>query len=384
MTSQQIIVLSTPVFLGLMALEWWIGRLRGQNTYRLHDAMASMGLGIISQLANFLARGIAFGTYVLVYREFALWELPTTAAWVWISGLLLYDLCFYCHHRAGHRVAFLWATHAVHHQSEDYNLSTALRQPATNWLAGWVFYLPLAILGYPPQVIAVVGLIDILYQFWIHTELIGRMRWLDGIFNTPSNHRVHHAVNEEYLDRNYGGILILWDRCFGTYSRERPDLPCVYGTRTPLKSWNPLRANFQVFASLLRESSHVTNWRDKLLLWIKPPGWRPADVAARYPKVQFEIHRHERYDPVVSARRQMVSVALFLGTLAGVTWLQWNSYRLDDAMITLGTILAVITISLIGWLGSEKISDTGGPRGAGAHEPPVLARPAGQIRDPQA
>jgi len=360
MTSQQIIVLSTPVFLGLMALEWWIGRLRGQNTYRLHDAMASMGLGIISQLANFLARAIAFGTYVLVYREFALWELPATAAWVWISGLLLYDLCFYCHHRAGHRVAFLWATHAVHHQSEDYNLSTALRQPATGWLAGWVFYLPLAVLGYPPQVIAVVGLIDILYQFWIHTELIGRMRWLDGIFNTPSNHRVHHAVNEEYLDRNYGGILILWDRWFGTYSKERPDLPCVYGTRTPLKSWNPLRANFQVFASLLRDSSRATNWRDRLLLWLKPPGWRPADVVARYPKVPFEIHRHERYDPVVSATRQMVSVALFLGTLAGVTWLQWNSHRLNDAMIVLGTVLAVIAISLIGWLGSGKTPDIAG------------------------
>ena len=232
----------------------------------------------------------------MVCREFALWELPADAAWVWVTGLLLYDLCFYWHHRAGHRVAFLWATHAVHHQSEDYNLSTALRQPATNWLAGWVFYLPMALLGYPPAVLATVGLIDILYQYWIHTQHVGRLGWLDRWLNTPSNHRVHHAVNDEYLDRNYGGIFIIWDRMFGSFTVERDELPCVYGTRLPLRSWDPLWANVQVFAATARESMRATRWWDKLLVRLKPPGRRLGRGGA-VPQAAFDVRGVVLYDP---------------------------------------------------------------------------------------
>ncbi|MEN9543611.1 MAG: hypothetical protein RLZZ598_444, partial [Pseudomonadota bacterium] len=217
MTSAQIIVLATPVFLGLIALEWWIGRRRGRDTYRFNDALSSIGLGIGSQIVGVFGGALMLAVYVLAYRHLALFELSASDGWVWVVGLVLYDLCYYWHHRLGHTVALFWAAHVVHHQSEDYNLSTALRQTGSGWIGGWVFYLPMAILGFPPLVYAIVALIDLLYQYWVHTQQIGRLGGFDRWFCAPSNHRVHHAVNERYLDRNYGGILLVWDRLFGSY-----------------------------------------------------------------------------------------------------------------------------------------------------------------------
>ena len=168
--------------------------------------------------------------------------------------MLLYDFLYYWLHRAGHEVNILWAAHVVHHQSEDYNLSTALRQTSTGGLLGWIFYLPMALLGFPVSVFVGVALIDLLYQFWVHTEQIGKLGWFDRVFCSPSNHRAHHAVNDRYLDRNYGGILILWDRLFGTFveedDRDRP----IYGTRSPLRSFNPLWANAEVYWATLVEA----------------------------------------------------------------------------------------------------------------------------------
>ena len=179
---------------------------------------------------------------------------------MWIGALLAYDFCYYWLHRAGHRVAVLWAAHVVHHQSEDYNLSTALRQTSSGFLFGWIFYLPLAVAGVPPLVFGTVALIDLLYQFWVHTQQVGKLGWFDRWFCSPSNHRVHHAVNERYLDKNYGGILIVWDRLFGTFAEEDDAEPCVYGTRAPLRSWNPVWANLQVYRDLWLDS-----WRARVL-----------------------------------------------------------------------------------------------------------------------
>ena len=348
----QIIVLATPVFLALMALDWWIGRLRGRDSYRLHDAMASVGLGMISQLSNFLARAVGFGIYLVVYQEFSFWQLPTDAAWVWLSSLLLYDFLYYWHHRAGHRVALFWAAHAVHHQSQDYNLSTALRQTSTGWVAGWVFYLPMALAGYPPLVFAFVALIDLLYQYWVHTQQVGRLGWFDRWFSSPSNHRVHHAVNDEYLDKNYGGILIVWDRIFGSFTEERDDLPCVYGTRLPLRSWNPLWANLQVYTEMARDTFRAARWRDKLQVWLKPPGWRPADVAARFPKEPFDLHRVEFYDPAMAPSIKAGAAALFVLTLGGVAWILWNADRLGDWQVAGGTAVAIVSLNVVSWLGN--------------------------------
>jgi hypothetical protein len=177
------------------------------------------------------------------------------------------------------------------------------------------------VLGVPVEVFAVVAVIDLLYQYWIHTELVPKLGWFDRVFASPSNHRVHHAVNDRYLDRNYGGIFILWDRLFGTFAEERDDEPVVYGTRAPLRSWNPLWANVEVYWALAKDAWHARRWRDKLQVWIAPPGWRPADVAERFPKPAFDIARAE-YDPPVSTTMRAYAFAQFLLLLAlGVDFL---------------------------------------------------------------
>jgi sterol desaturase/sphingolipid hydroxylase (fatty acid hydroxylase superfamily) len=355
MTGPQIIVLATPVFLALIAVEFIVGWRRGRNTYRLNDALNSIGLGVMSQVTGLYGRLLRIGLYTLAFEHLALWRLPADALWTWAFALIAYDFCYYWLHRAGHRVAVLWAAHAVHHQSEDYNLSTALRQTSSGFLLGWVFYLPLAVLGVPPLVFGIVALIDLLYQYWVHTQQIGKLGWFDRWFCSPSNHRVHHAVNDRYLDKNYGGILIVWDRLFGTFVEEDDREPIVYGTRAPLRSWNPVWANLQVYRDLCTDSWHARSWADKLRVWLKPPGWRPADVAARHPKPAFDLARVERYDPVVGRGANVAALGLFLVVLGATTALLWNAHVLDAATQAAGVAGIVVLLWLIGALTTPRL-----------------------------
>ena len=350
LTGPQVIVLATPVFLALIALEFGVGLARGRNTYRLNDALNSLGLGVMSQVTGVFGRLLRIGLYTLAFDHVALVRLDAASPWVWLFGLLAYDLCYYWLHSAGHRVAVLWAAHAVHHQSEDYNLSTALRQTSSGFLLGWLFYLPLAVAGVPPLVFGVVALVDLLYQYWVHTQQIGRLGWFDRWFCSPSNHRAHHAVNERYLDRNYGGILIVWDRLFGTFTEEDDAEPCVYGTRSPLRSWNPLWANLQVYRDLALDSWRAASWADKLRVWLKPPGWRPADVARRWPKPAFDLAAMTRYDPSVSPARQWLAGALFLLALGATSVYLWFSHELTLRDQVLGAVGIVVLLWAIGAL----------------------------------
>ena len=331
MTDAQVIVLATPVFLLLIAVEFLVGLRRGRNTYRLADALNSIGLGILSQLAGVFSKFMLVGIYTLLFVHVSLWQLSAGSPWVWLGGLLLYDLCYYWHHRLGHTVALLWAAHVVHHQSEDYNLSTALRQTSSGWVAGWLFYLPMAVLGFPPLVFGAVALIDLLYQYWVHTQQIGKLGWFDRWFCAPSNHRVHHAVNDKYLDRNYGGILIVWDRLFGTFQAEDDAEPCVYGTRGPLRSWNPLWANLHNYAEMAQDSWRARSWADKLRVWFTHPGWRPADVAAQWPRPAFEIARVQRFDPPLSRGGAWAASGLFVALLGATTAFLWNVHAMGLA-----------------------------------------------------
>jgi sterol desaturase/sphingolipid hydroxylase (fatty acid hydroxylase superfamily) len=351
MTPAQIIVLATPVFLGAIAIELAIGLIRGHNTYRLHDAMTSIGLGMLSQLVGLFTKLLTIGLYVLVFEHVALWRLPSDSIAVWVGALLLYDLCYYWLHRAGHRVGVLWAAHVVHHQSEDYNLSTALRQTSSGALCGWLFYLPMAVIGVPPLVFGTVALIDLLYQFWVHTQQVGKLGWFDRWFCSPSNHRVHHAVNDRYLDRNYGGILIVWDRLFGSFEEEHDDEPCVYGARDALRSFNPLWANLQFYARMARDAWYTRSWWDKLRLWVMPPGWRPADVAVRFPKPEFRIEAVQLYDPMMSPRAQVAALLLFVVLLLGVCVLLWHSHQWSLPTLLGGTALVVAGLWLLGRFG---------------------------------
>jgi len=361
MTGAQIIVLATPVFLLLIGIEFLVGRWRGRNTYRLNDALNSIGLGVMSQIVGVFSALLTVAIYVFAFEHASLWQLSVREPWVWVVGLVFYDLCYYWVHRFGHTMALMWAAHVVHHQSEDYNLSTALRQTSSGWLVSWIFYLPMAVAGVPPLVFGVVALVDLLYQFWVHTEQVGKLGWFDRWFCAPSNHRVHHAVNDKYLDKNYGGILIVWDRLFGTYIAEDDAEPCIYGTRGPLRSWNPLWANLHNYADMVKDSWRAGSWADKLRVWFKHPGWRPADVAARWPKPPFDIAqaRAARYDPSMSRGAQWLAAALFLVVLNATTVFLWFSHRLS-MVEQLGAVLAIMALLwAVGWICERSVFSRG-------------------------
>ncbi len=336
MSPSQIIVLAIPFFLLLIALEFAWGLRKGRNTYRLDDAINSISLGMLSQISAIFTRVLRVGIYTAVYSSVALVPLEDARSfWLtvpgWVLALLFYDLCYYWYHRMMHESAVLWASHVVHHQSQDYNLSTALRQTSSGALLGWIFYIPMALAGVPPLVFGIVALIDLLYQFWVHTEHVPKLGWFDRWFCSPSNHRVHHAVNDNYVDKNYGGILIIWDRIFGTFRDEDLAEPCVYGTRGPLDSWDPLWANTEVYAALARDSWHTARWSDKLRVWLKPPGWRPADVAARFPKPAFDIHKVRRFEPPMSRAVQWFAGLQFAGLMVAVGVFMWVADGLAPA-----------------------------------------------------
>ena len=216
-----LIATAVPFFLLAIAAEWLWGRVSGRDTYRLNDSISSLTLGGLSQARRFVALGIGGSVYawLVTVTPFASWRLD---GWMgWVLAFILYDLCYYWSHRAGHEIKLFWASHAVHHQSEDYNLSTALRQTSTGFLFGWIFYTPLFFIGVPGEMMVTVGALNLIYQFWVHTEHVGELGWFEYVFVSPSNHRVHHARNTCYLDRNYGGVFIVWDRILAPISGNR-------------------------------------------------------------------------------------------------------------------------------------------------------------------
>jgi sterol desaturase/sphingolipid hydroxylase (fatty acid hydroxylase superfamily)/uncharacterized membrane protein YhhN len=338
MSPFQVIVLATPVFLLLIALEFAWSRTRasrtynagGQQPYRLNDAINSVSLGVLSQLSGVLTKLLTVGIYAAVFGAVAIYpKLEFWNTWYgYVIALLFYDLCYYWLHRAGHVVALFWAAHVVHHQSQHYNLSTALRQTSSGALFGWIFYLPMAIAGVPPLVFGIVALIDLLYQFWVHTEQVGKLGWFDRVFCSPSNHRVHHAVNDPYIDRNYGGLLVVWDRMFGSFQEERDDEPCVYGTRGQLNSWDPLWANAEVYWALAKDSWATRRWSDKVRIWFKPPGWQPEDLKLTHPKPAFRLENVTTYNPPLTVAQQWFAALQFVLALGAVSWFLWNADRI--------------------------------------------------------
>ncbi|MDY7577769.1 sterol desaturase family protein [Herbaspirillum sp. RTI4] len=319
---EKIIVYVIPVFFVLIGMELAYGYFSRKNTYRLNDAISSLNQGLISQLVTLVTQFFQIGLYALVYRFVSIFPHATfwgtTAGW--ILAVLLFDFCDYWLHRMGHVNALMWAAHAVHHQSQDFNFSTALRQESTVVFIGWIFYLPMALLGVPPEQFAIAGLIVLVYQFWIHTEHVGKLGWFDKVFSSPSNHRVHHAVNDHYLDKNYGGMLIIWDRMFGTFMEEKE--PCVYGTRTPLQSWDPVWAVVSGYWQLAQSASRLPRWQDKLLIWFKAPGWSPASLP--YEGSTFDLDAARRqFDSDLSRSAIALTVLQFSFLLTATAALLW-------------------------------------------------------------
>jgi sterol desaturase/sphingolipid hydroxylase (fatty acid hydroxylase superfamily) len=255
-------------------VELLINKLKKTNYYRFNDAVANLNSGILSQIVGVFTKIVTIGVYIWIYEHYRIVENIPNAWYTWLLLFIGVDFFYYWFHRLSHEISVLWGTHVVHHQSEEYNLSVALRQSATQTFGSFWFYLPLAFIGFPPLLFATIAAIQTLYQFWIHTKLIHKMpAWFEYVFNTPSHHRVHHGVNPKYIDRNHGGTLIIFDRMFGTFQAEEEEVH--YGITSQLNTWNVAVANFDYYAWIARQLKQVRNAKDFFRVMIKPPGWRP-------------------------------------------------------------------------------------------------------------
>ncbi len=341
-----IITLAVPAFFVLIVIEYFYGIFIGKNTYRLNDTLTSISLGMISRFPVMLNLGVQSLIFIYISKYINLGLLSVKNPFTWIAAFLLYDLSYYWMHRMHHEIKILWATHSVHHHGEDYNLATALRQTSTGWLWKWIFYVPMMLIGVPGEVFVTVAGINLVYQFWVHTEHIGHLGFLEKIFITPMNHRIHHAKNKEYIDANYGGVFIIWDRMFGTYTPQRDDLKPVYGTATPLNSWNPIWANFQVYSIMIKDTIKTKLWRNKIKVWFSETYWRPEDcVEEKDPREFFK-----KYNPKITLDVKLFSLVqiLFTTTVFNVVFI--NASLISYNEIILFGISLVALASLTGFL----------------------------------
>jgi sterol desaturase/sphingolipid hydroxylase (fatty acid hydroxylase superfamily) len=345
---EKYVALAVPFFFALIGFELLVLRTRGpRGAYRFADSITNLSCGIGQQVLEPFFKSVALLPYAWLWVHARLFDLSPRSPFTWAGMVVGVDLFFYAFHRASHRVGFLWAVHAVHHQSEEYNLSVALRQPWLQSLFAPFFYLPLAVLGFPPILYPAAVTIDTLYQFWIHTRAIGRLGPLEWILNTPSHHRVHHGINPEYLDRNYGGIFIVWDRLFGSFRRE--DHEPVYGTVKPAASWNPFGVNALGWADLARMSRTTARVADKVRVWFAPPEWRPADLGGPVVVTPADPAAHPRYDARASRSVQVyVAFQLVLAVLGAMAYL-WFAVAAPRPLLLF--VAATFVATVVAWGG---------------------------------
>ena len=291
------IVLAIPVFFLLIAIELVAVRVQERDYYRLNDAITDLSCGILDQVVEVFLKTVLFAGYLFLYERHRFASVPAGSALAWVACFLLQDLLYYGFHRWSHEVNAGWAAHIVHHQSEEYNLAVALRQGAFQGAFSWVFYLPLALAGFPPLMFLTVSSFNTLYQFWIHTRMIGRLGPLEWVLNTPSHHRVHHARNPKYIDRNHGGTLIVWDRLFGTFKAEEEEP--VYGITKPLASWNPVWAHFHYWVELFGLARRAPRLRDRLRVFSASPGWRPEALGGFQGAPEVDGRTVRKYSPAI-------------------------------------------------------------------------------------
>ena len=316
-----LIALAIPVFFLMIFIERAVSSRVGRRVYRTADALADLGCGIGQQVVTFFVTGAMLTAYAWLYEHARLVTLPG-AVLPWLVAIVGYDFLYYWWHRASHRVNFLWAAHVVHHQSEDYNLAVALRQSVTTWFTGFPIYATLALVGVPPLHFAASAGISLLYQFWIHTELVPKLGPYEALFNTPSLHRVHHAINPRYLDKNHAGIFITWDRLFGTWEPEAE--PCVYGTTRGLKSFNALWAQVHGWLELVRMSRKAPSLGEALKVWGKGPDWWPEWLGLKPAPPPHDPKLFVKYEVPTTrmVRRYVLAQFVVLGAavFAFVTW----------------------------------------------------------------
>lgn len=291
-----IILYAIPAFMLLILIEALTDRVSGRGYYRFNDALGSLATGMLNRTMSFATLYVNWAAYSALFSYLGYFELPANA-WIWGAAFIVYDFFYYWSHRLAHTYSLFWNAHAVHHQSEEFNLTTALRQPFTGFVQGSLVYLPMVVMGFSPTMVATVGALNLVYQFWVHTRYVPKLGWLEMILVTPSNHRVHHGMNDRYIDRNYGGVFIVWDRLFRTFQQELDADPVVYGVRKQLNSFNPFYANLQIYAQMIRDINVGRSLRLAVKVLTSRTGQRPDEIAQKAPIERLNLNTFKPYNP---------------------------------------------------------------------------------------
>lgn len=330
-----------------MGIELIVERLTHQKLYRLPDSIANLSCGITSQLSGLFLKIFAIGAYQFLFEHFAFFTLERTWFY-WLMLFLLADMAYYWAHRMSHEINLFWGGHVVHHQSEEYNLSVALRQSSLQVVWTFAFSLPLAFIGFNTFDFALMSAFITLYQFWIHTETINKMGWFEYIFNTPSHHRVHHGRDPKYIDKNHAGTLIIWDKLFGTFQEEeeRP----TYGITKPLNSWNPIWANISHYIEMSKDIKQIPKWSDRIKYLFKKPGWLPDYMGGYRAAPHVDKAAYKKYDTPAPIMLNYYVLFQYVLCLVATALFLFNSGKFtlgEKALITVLISLAVVNCGVL-------------------------------------
>lgn len=341
------IVLSIPIYFLLIGIELLIQAFSKQNIYRLNDAITNISCGITQQITGVFFKILTITAYQFIYENWALVNIPVT----WWSVLILFfavDFCYYWSHRMSHEVNLFWGGHVVHHQSEDYNFSVALRQGSFQVIWTFMFYLPLAVIGFDTLTFVLVSALVTVYQFWIHTETIGKLGWFEWIFNTPSHHRVHHGRNPKYIDKNHAGMFIIWDRMFGTFQEEE-EKP-IYGITKPVNSWNPVWVNLQHYVDLWKSVKQTRRFSDTLKLLFYKPGWFPEYMGGVQTVPEVDRNAYSKYDIKTNLNLSYYILFQFVVVLAVTALFLFNESKLallEKSIFAVGIIFTIVNCGVL-------------------------------------
>ena len=345
---------AVPFFLAAILVELIYGVLKKNNTYRLNDAISSLFMGSLRTANKLIIIGLGGYVFSTIETHYALWRMDTNSWVTWVFAFVAYDLCYYWFHRISHERQIFWASHVAHHQSEDYNLSTALRQTGTGAFITWVFYIPLFFIGVPALVMVSVASINLIYQFWVHSEHIPKLGWYEKFFVTASNHRVHHAQNESYIDKNYGGVFIIWDRMFGTYKEEDDNEACIYGIRGTLNTFNPIWANLHIYIKIIKDIWNTKKWSEKLLIPFARTGWNPESINSLQRKDEFNPDTFKKYNPSVSLSIKIyASFQFFALSFVGFVLLESGELNYLQLWVTISMMAFTMYCTSL-WLDGKK------------------------------
>lgn len=347
------ILFAIPFFFLLMGLEWGYGQLKKKNLYRLNDTTANLVIGIGSQVFGLVFKAMMFGIYVWFYNNYSFYKIPATW-WSFVLCLVAFDFFFYWAHRWGHEVNIFWGAHSVHHQSEEYNLSVALRQSWFHNLLAFPIFLPIPMMGFDPMIFGAAAISHTLYQFWIHTKMVDKMpKWFEYIFNTPSHHRVHHAIDPKYIDKNHAGVFMIWDRLFGTFKAEENAEEIHYGITTQLKSWNPGWANTHYYVEMYQKARSM-KWMDKLKVIFAKPGWLPEYMGGHQHVKEVDTATYAKYDATSNTYFRIYAIIQFFVLLWGTVQYMAHYSEISTFYKVVFFMLLLLTMLIMGAIFENK------------------------------